>query len=164
MVRRILAFQFLLITAMLGQQSGNDGSVARGAAIFGGKGACLDCHWVAGKGSRLGVDLTEIGETRKRDALEKVLLDPPTEVPLPNRMYRIVTNDGAVYSGKLLNQDTASLQILDSKEHLRSIPRSGVRDSGFAATPPMPSYRNKLSPEEITDVVAYLSQLKGVTK
>ena len=140
------------------------GSAERGAAIFDGKGACISCHRVGNKGTRIGVDLTDIGELREHDALEKALLDPATEVQLANRRYRVVTSDGTAHTGKLLNQDTSSIQILDEKEVLRSFARSEVRENGFIATPPMPSYRNKLAAQEIRDLVAYLSQLKGVTK
>ena len=169
MVQRLLTNLILIAGVMLAQQDGSggtsatSGSAERGTAIFEGKGACLTCHRVGGKGSRLGVNLTDIGELRKRDVLEKAVLDPAPEVQLQNRMYRVVTSDGTVYSGKLLNQDTASVQILDTKEHLRSFQRSGLRESGFVTTAPMPSYRNKLSSQEVTDLVAYLSQLKGVS-
>ena len=161
MNQKVFIASVLAAGGVLAQQGG---SPDRGAAIFAGKGACTSCHRVADKGSRLGVDLTEIGELRGREALEKALLEPAAEVQSGNRTYRVVTSDGTAHTGKLLNHDTASIQMLDSQEKLRSFPRSGVRESGFVETPRMPSYRNKLSAQEITDLVAYLSQLKGVTR
>jgi quinoprotein glucose dehydrogenase len=148
-----------LAGAALAQQPG---SARQGAAVFEGKGNCTSCHRVKDKGSRLGVNLTDIGNQRQPAELEKALLDPPTEVQPKNQLYRVVTADGTTHTGKILNQDTASIQMLDSTEHLRSFPRSGLREQGFTSTPAMPSYRDKLTAQEIKDLVAYLAQLKGV--
>ena len=137
------------------------GNPVRGLSLFEGKGGCLACHRVKNKG-RLGLDLTEIGALRDRDELTKALVAPSAEVQPQNRMYRVVTRDGAVVTGKLLNQDPFSLQMLDSNERLRSFPTSSLRDYGFVSTPPMPSYKDKFSPEEMSDLLAYLSSLKGV--
>ena len=140
------------------------GDAARGLALFEGKGACLTCHRVKDTGSRLGPDLSDIANQRTRDALEKALLDPNPEVLPQNRSYRVVTRDGAAFTGKLLNQDTFSVQILDSKDRLLGFQKSNLREYNFIQTSPMPSYRNKLSSAELTDLIAYLASLKGVTK
>ena len=64
-------------------------------------------------------------------------------------------------TGRLLNSDTFSIQILDAKERLRNLQRSDLRQSTILDKSPMPSYKDKLSAAELTDVVAYLSSLKG---
>jgi hypothetical protein len=65
---------------------------------------------------------------------------------------------------KLLNQDTFSVQILDSKERPLGFQKPNPREFNFIQNSPMPSYRSKLSCEEPTDLIAYLASLKGVTK
>jgi putative heme-binding domain-containing protein len=138
------------------------GDPMRGLLLFESTGNCLSCHRVKDKGTRLGLDLTEIGTLRDRDELTKAMVAPSAEVQPQNRMYRVVMRDGTAVTGKLLNQDPFSLQMLDSNERLRSFPTSSLRDYGFVATPPMPSYKDKFSPEEMSDLLAYLSSLKGV--
>ena len=64
-------------------------------------------------------------------------------------------------TGRLLNLDTFTVQLLDSKEQLRSFVKSDVRDHGFVEKSPMPSYKDKLSAQELADVVSYLVSLKG---
>ncbi|WP_375582138.1 PVC-type heme-binding CxxCH protein [Cyclobacterium xiamenense] len=50
------------------------GDVARGRAVFYGKGTCGTCHAVAGEGGTFGPDLTNIGEIRSRhDILEAIV-------------------------------------------------------------------------------------------
>ena len=61
--------------------------------------------------------------------------------------------------GKLLNLDTFDVQILDSTEKLANISRKDVRE--MTMTSPMPSYRDKLTTQELADVVSYLMTLKG---
>jgi cytochrome c oxidase cbb3-type subunit III len=136
------------------------GDAARGKALFEGKGECTDCHRVGGNGSRTGPDLSRIGRLRRAVDLEQSLLEPDAEVQANNRSYRVVTPDGAEVTGRLLNHDTYTVQLLDSEEQLRSFPKAELRAYGFDATP-MPSYRKKLSEQQIADLVSYLISLQG---
>ena len=154
MMNRYFCLVALLAPALLAQPPGK--------AIFEGKGQCNSCHRIAGAGARMGPDLTEIGSVRKPDQLEESLLDPDAEVATQNRAYRVVTRAGETVTGRLLNIDTFSVQILDSKERLRSFARQDLKESAFVAKSPMPSYRDKLSAAELADLVNYLSSLKGV--
>ena len=63
-------------------------------------------------------------------------------------------------TGRLLNHDTFTVQILDSKEQLRSFVKTDLKEHGFAPTP-MPSYKGQLDSQETADVVSYLVSLKG---
>jgi len=123
---------------------------------------CLTCHRVQGKGSRLGPDLTDIGTLRTIEQLMTSLIDPDAEILPENRFYRVVARDGVTISGRLLNLDSFQILMLDEKEQLRSFQKSELREHGFIKTSKMPSYRERLSRQELADVVAYLSTLKGV--
>ena len=61
-----------------------------------------------------------------------------------NRFYRVVTKAGEEVTGRLLNHDTYTVQLLDLDERLRSFRRADLREHGFDETP-MPSYRRELS-------------------
>ena len=74
---------------------------------------------------------------------------------------RLVTRDGATMTGRLLNQDAFTVQLLDSKEQLRTMLRADLKEFAFIDKSPMPSYRGKLSPQEMTDLVSYLVSLQG---
>ena len=74
----------------------------------------------------------------------------------------MVTRDGATVTGRLLNRDTFSVQLLDTKEQIRSFLISNLREHGFVDKSPMPSYKDKLTPQEVADVVSYLGTLKGI--
>jgi hypothetical protein len=78
-----------------------------------------------------------------------------------NRYYRVTTKSGETITGRLLNEDTFSLQLLDTKERLLSFQRTDLRGAGFLNESPMPSYRGKLTKTEQDDLVTYLLSLKG---
>jgi putative heme-binding domain-containing protein len=153
---------YLRSLATAGRTVIGNGNAARGKALFEGKANCAGCHRVDGVGSRVGPDLSDIAALRRTAEIEQSLLDPNAEVLSQNRTYRAVTSKGEVVTGRLLNVDTFTVQILDSKERLLSLPRSDLRESGFVKDSPMPSYRDKLNPQELSDIVAYLATLKGI--
>src|SRR5580692_9610605 len=138
-----------------------NGDAARGKAIFQGKGGCASCHRVYGVGSRVGPDLSDIGALRRVGEIQLSILDPNDEVLPQNRYYRVTTKSGETITGRLLNEDTFSIQLLDTKERLLSLKRTDLRETGFLSESPMPSYRDKLTKAEQDDLVTYLLSLKG---
>jgi mono/diheme cytochrome c family protein len=67
--------------------------------------------------------------------------------------------DGKTITGKLLSIDTFAMQIFTSEEKLANISKDNVRETTMAS--PMPSYRDKLTTQELSDVISYLMSLKG---
>lgn len=140
------------------------GNAARGKTIFEGKGACTTCHRAAGAGSRAGPDLSDIGALRRAVELEKSIIDPGAVILPQNRFVKVVTKDGSTVTGRLMNQDTFTLQMIDSQDRLRSFPIADLRQHSVVTTSSMPSYKDRLSSQELADVVAYLVSLKGARK
>jgi len=145
-------------------RSGLVGDSERGKELFDNKGGCLACHRVNGEGSRLGPNLTLIGANRRTVELEHSLIDPNVQAAPQNRSVRVVTKDGTTVTGRLLNIDTFTIQLLDSSENLRSFSRADLRESTILDKSSMPSYKDKLSPQELADIVSYLASLKGIDK
>lgn len=139
------------------------GDASHGKAIFDSKG-CLNCHRVNGNGARLGPELTDIGSLRRAAELERSILEPDAEVLPQNRFIRVVTRDGTAMNGRLLNQDAFTIQLYDSKDRLVSLEKSSLKEYAFTNKSPMPSFRGKLSPQELSDLVSYLVSLKGIDK
>lgn len=137
------------------------GEASRGMSVLEGKGACLSCHRVEGKGSRVAPDLSDIGSVRSASALERSLLDPNGAMLPANRTVRAVTKAGRVVNGRRLNEDTYSVQLIDDKEDLVSLNKADLREYKVITTSSMPSYKDKLSASEMADLLAYLLTLKG---
>lgn len=137
-----------------------DGDVARGETIFRGKGQCSACHTIGGRGGLIGPDLTNLGARSTvqgiRDALTVAKPHPPAG-------YRPVTahlKDGSQVRGVLKNENNFSFQILgtDDRLHLLSSNEIERLDRDDASLMPA-DYDERLSAEELTDLLAYLSRL-----
>lgn len=166
------------------------GDAARGKNIFQGKGNCLSCHLAGGNGSLFGPDLSAIGNPPigrggagagggrggaapaasalppvptgpNLAELQRSIVDPNAVVSNTNRYVQLSMKDGSIVVAKLLNQDTFAVQVFNSKENLETISRSNIKSMDFKS--PMPSYRDKLSSQELADLLSYLGTLKGQT-
>jgi putative heme-binding domain-containing protein len=136
------------------------GDPARGRTLFDGKGACATCHRVEGRGALSAPDLSGVGLVRTVGALQRSLIEPTTAMVPANRPVRIVTKSGDTIDGRRLNEDTYTVQLLDARGRLRSLPKSDIRTLAYATASPMPSYGSRLTPEEIADLVGYLASLR----
>ncbi len=152
---------YLRSVAASARSTSAPGDPVRGRALFDGKGNCASCHRIGVSGSRLGPDLSDIGQKRRAVELERSLVDPDAEILGNNRFYRVVTKDGTTVTGRLLNLDTFTVQLLDAKEQLRSFVKSDLREHGFVEKSPMPSFKTTLTAQELSDVVSYLVSLKS---
>ena len=142
--------------ALLAQQIGDP---ANGKLIFEGKGTCTSCHRISGNGSHFGPDLSEAGG-RSPEQLQTSILDPDAEILPANRIYRVVSKNGTTTIGRLLNEDTFTVQMIDKSERLLSFQKVDLREYAFETKSPMPSFKDKLSAQELADVVAYLGTFK----
>jgi len=149
------------------------GDVARGEAIFWGKGECGNCHMVRGKGGVLGPELSAIADLRKTASIVDALTNDnyrvqgdggaiPRELkpPADYRLVRVIMPDGHTIRGVLKNEDSVSLQILgvdDSRLHL--LERSEVKQVVYEKSSLMPrNYETRLAKEEFQDLLAFLTR------
>ena len=137
------------------------GSLAAGRALFDSKGGCKSCHRVDGSGSHVAPDLSDVGLVRGADFLWRKLQDPGATMRPIDRPVHIVLKNGRIVDGRRLNEDTYSIQLIDTQERLLSIMKADVKEFTISRTSPMPSYKDKLAPQELADVVSYLVSLKG---
>lgn len=137
------------------------GDARRGQMIFEGRGGCLNCHRVNGKGSYAATDLSDIGIIRSIDYLERSLVDPAASDLPEHRLIRAVTRDGVAITGRHLNEDTFTVQLIDGNGNLISLLKPELKAYQVLKGSPMPSYRERLLPADLEDLVSYLYSLKG---
>jgi putative heme-binding domain-containing protein len=136
------------------------GNAPRGRAVFEGKGRCLECHRVGTDGSRSGPDLTDIGVARTPAAIQRSLLDPTGGMRPINRPVRAVRRDGSTITGRRLNEDSYTVQIITPEGRLVSLVKEELREWVVSPASPMPSYKDTLSADDLADLVAYLVSLR----
>lgn len=148
------------VLSALAQADVPAGDGSRGRALVESN-ACFDCHRIGDRGSRLGPDLSDIASRRTPDRLRQALVAPDEEVVPENRFVRVVTRDGATITGRLLNQDAISVQLINPKEELKTYLRAALREYSIVDKGLMPSVQGTLTGQQIADIVAYLSSLDG---
>jgi cytochrome c oxidase cbb3-type subunit III len=150
------------------QQTGN---AARGRELFTGSAACATCHMIEGKGGRLGPDLTATGTARSLDYIVDSIRNPSRRLAQGiseamkefSQEYETVTvtdEYGQKFRGVVLNEDSFTLQMLDTREQLHLFEKDKLRSLDKSRESLMPRYDEKTLPEkDLQDIVAYLLSL-----
>ncbi|MBV9506996.1 MAG: c-type cytochrome [Acidobacteriia bacterium] len=136
------------------------GDAFRGKTVFEGKGGCRRCHSIKGSGSHFGPDLSDIGGSRSPAEIERSIVDPDAEILPQNRIVEVVPRNGKPIVGRQLNQDSFTVQIVDTNDRLLTFERPSLTEVKILMKSPMPSQKGTLSSVEIADVVTYLAALK----
>jgi len=96
------------------------GDVAKGKALYEGKGGCTGCHSIGSSGRAFGPDLSDIGARRSAENLSESIVDPSAEIAEGFAKVQIVTRQGARVSGVRINEDTFTIQIMEPSGAFRS--------------------------------------------
>jgi putative heme-binding domain-containing protein len=150
------------------------GDPAKGKKIFWETEGCSTCHMVRGRGGVLGPDLSRVGEARSADYLIDSIRQPSKELSTgmldPNNHYglplvfdtvTVVTPDGQKIVGVAKNEDTFSLQLIDTNQQLQFFLKKNLREVTHERKSLMPTYsEDMLKPTELQDLVAYLESLR----
>ena len=148
--------------------SKNLGNAVHGKELFYGDANCSTCHMVEGKGGRLGPDLTSVGASRTVESLvESVrkpsqrlawgLTEPTKEFAQQYETVTVVISDGGEIKGVTLNEDSFSLQLMDTAEQIHLLEKDKLRSIKKSRQSLMPSYKTgTLSDHDLNDIIAYL--------
>ena len=115
------------------------GDAASGRAVFAGKGKCLSCHRVNDEGSFAAPELTDVGRLRTAIAIRRTVLDPTPFMRPINRPVKAVKRDGTVISGRRLNEDSFTVQLMTDQGQLVSLVKAELREWTVSTTSTMPS-------------------------
>jgi putative heme-binding domain-containing protein len=135
------------------------GDAAAGEALFWGKANCGNCHRILGRGGMIGPDLSNIGAQRPVDLLREAILDPDADGFRGYQGVTATTKDGRTITGVARTRTNYSLAILDNSGKLHTLQTIDLREVKFSEHSPMPSFKQKLSRDELNDVIAFLSRL-----
>jgi putative membrane-bound dehydrogenase-like protein len=127
---------------------------ARGRLVF--NRTCLQCHKLYESGGDIGPDLTGSGRANLDYILENVL-DPSSAVDRDYQVTTIATNDGRLLSGILKEQSDATVTIQTVNDRVVLDKKEIEEMKGSPASMMPEGLLEKLSTEEIRDLIAYLA-------
>jgi cytochrome c oxidase cbb3-type subunit 3 len=148
------------------------GDARRGESLFFGATRCSSCHIVNGRGGRLGPELTKVGSARSRTYLVESIREPGRRLTEnlsigdeATRKYdtvTVVTGDGTSIVGVPLNEDTFTIQVMDTSERVHSLQKRTLKSLKHEDRSLMPAYdTNRLNAADLDDIVAYLQTLRA---
>jgi putative heme-binding domain-containing protein len=147
------------------------GNAAHGKDLFYGDANCSLCHMIGGKGGRLGPELTAVGGSRTRAAIIDSVRDPSRrlawglteatkEFPHEYETFTVVKAEGKEIKGVTLNEDSFSVQIMDTSEQIHLLEKDKLRSFQKSRESAMPKYAvDLLSDKDLEDIVAYLTSV-----
>ncbi|WP_254513257.1 hypothetical protein [Anatilimnocola floriformis] len=139
------------------------GDPKKGEVIF-RDALCIRCHRVSARGAAVGPDLTHVSRRfNRRDILESIV-QPSLSVAENFRLETILTEDGKVYTGRVINEgDYRSQKItlqLDAlqPDKLVTLDKKEISEHRTLPVSPMPNgLLDTFSLAEIRDLLAYLA-------
>ena len=144
------------------------GDAAHGKTLFYGTAACSTCHMVNGKGGRLGPDLTATGSARSDQYIVESVRNPSRrlaqgiseamkEFSQEYETVTVVDPAGQKFQGVVLNEDSFTLQMMDTREQLHLFEKDKLRSLDKTRESLMPAYDQKMLPDkDLQDIVVYL--------
>ncbi|MCC6590377.1 MAG: PQQ-binding-like beta-propeller repeat protein [Bryobacterales bacterium] len=136
------------------------GDRAAGREFFFGKGQCANCHMVAGGGSPIGPDLSNVARTMTVDQLRESVVNPSAQIAQGYHLVTVQLPGGKSVRGFARNRTAFDIAVQDLKGEFHALPLDGSSKVVDEKTSPMPAA--KASENEIQNLVAYLSGLTGI--
>jgi cytochrome c oxidase cbb3-type subunit 3 len=135
------------------------GDAHMGEAVFSGKGGCTACHMIRGHGGYLGPDLSEIGAKRRLGELRDAIIHPDILAIDGFKAVMLPNSHGTLINGIVKQESNWSMSVLDETGQLHLLRANEMRNVVSQPRQWMPEdYSQRLSADEIQDLLAYLSQ------
>lgn len=131
----------------------------RGKALFfatGGAG-CAKCHRADGSGRGFGPDLSNLVKRKDELHIIRSILEPSREIKEGFTIQTVVLKSGRQVSGLLRSETQQSLTLTLPTGDSVVIPKSEVDERFSGRVSPMPSFDRLLKPQQVADLVAWLS-------
>lgn len=142
------------ISKYLVQLEGKSGDPYQGKALFDQK--CGKCHQLFGVGGNIGPDLTSFNRNDTRRMLSSIV-DPSAEIREGFENFIVMTDDGRIVSGFILDQDKEVLVIRNAEGQTISIEQESIEEMKASSKSVMPDgLLDDLSEIQVRDIFAYL--------
>tara|TARA_R110002020_G_scaffold22405_1_gene75759 strand:+ start:34156 stop:36849 length:2694 start_codon:yes stop_codon:yes gene_type:complete len=121
---------------------------------------CITCHSMRGKGENIGPDLTQLGSRFSQEDILKAIIDPSEVISDQYNSTTFELKNGQSVVGRLVNEDDKNYTISQNPyapEITRDIAKDQVVGRKLSTISLMPPGTiNRLNPEELKDLLAYL--------
>ena len=136
-----------------------DGNVNAGRLVF--ERTCAKCHTLFGEGGTIAPDLTGSGR-KKTDYVLSNLIDPSAEIDRAYRLTTVLTTDGRLLSGFMVQQDDTWLVVRTQDARIR-VAMKEVDEIITSNTSMMPEgMLRDFTDQQVRDLLVYLGHSEQV--
>jgi putative heme-binding domain-containing protein len=138
------------------------GDPANGAKIFRKPEVnCIGCHQINGEGVDFGPALSEIGTKLAKEAIYESILDPSSGIAFGFEQWQIELKNGDEAVGIITSESPDEIVLKAQTGIATHYKKADIAKRVKSALSPMPSgLQQAMSPEDLVDLVEYLSTLK----
>jgi putative heme-binding domain-containing protein len=138
------------------EQGGGD--AARGARVFhSAQSTCSQCHAMNGRGGTLGPDLSNVGQSKSRQALIQSILDPSAEVSPEFQGWYIRTRAGRTHQGRQIDVGRRSIELYVLTGEFIEVDMEDIADFGTLEQSLMPAgLENGFTVSELRDLIHFM--------
>lgn len=143
----------------------SEGDSERGRVLFhhaGGAG-CAKCHSLTENVNGFGPNLAGLAARVNARHIVQSILEPSAVITEGFNQLNVLTDNGQVFSGVLLEESGLTLSLGLSTGERVDIPKSMIEERSSNPTSAMPNSAEVLSDQQVADLTAYLLSLRTVT-
>ncbi|WP_435005109.1 HEAT repeat domain-containing protein [Tundrisphaera lichenicola] len=136
------------------------GNAQRGEAIFRRpEMSCMKCHALSGAAGGVGPELSAVGLSSPVDYVVYSILLPDQSIKEEYQTRVVLTDDGRVLQGIVVEEDDKKLVLRDATAEIRVVPTASIEDSKKGGSLMPKGLANMLTHAEFVDLVRFVSEL-----
>lgn len=122
---------------------------------------CGKCHSLDQAKNGFGPNLSSIGLRAGARHIVQSIVDPSAVITEGFNQLTVVTDEGKVYSGVLLEESGLTLSLGQSNGQRVDIPKTSIEDRKKNIVSAMPEMAENLTPQQVADLTTFLLSLRS---
>lgn len=123
--------------------------------------SCGKCHSVDRTTNGFGPNLSDMGLRSNARHIVQSIVEPSTVITEGFNQLTVITDEGQVYSGVLLEESGLSLSLGQSNGERIDIPKDSIEERKTSSVSAMPDLSEMLTSQQVADITVYLLSLQG---
>jgi putative heme-binding domain-containing protein len=118
--------------------------------------SCAKCHSVDQSKNGFGPNLSSIGLRSNARHIVQSMVEPSAVITEGFNQIKVVTEEGQVYSGVLLEESGLTLSLGQTNGERIDIPKDSIEERKTSPVSAMPDMSEQLTPQQVADITAFL--------
>jgi putative membrane-bound dehydrogenase-like protein len=118
--------------------------------------SCAKCHSINQSKNGFGPNLSSIGHRSNARHIAQSIVEPNAVITEGFNQITVITDEGLVYSGVLLEESGLTLSLGQSNGERVDIPKDSIEERKKSLVSAMPDMSELLTPQHVADLTAFL--------